>query len=114
MNQNKNPNILKIKTMNPLIAGIINSIPAIVNTAGSLLKNKKNKDEKTSLLLPSFAPDIHNIANGLELSSKTVIGYGLGGYIIYYALSHEPVNLYILGIGAAVAIATTIAKVFEK
>ena len=38
----------------------------------------------------------------------------MAGYIIYYALSHEPVNLYILGIGAAVAIATTIAKVFEK
>src|SRR3990172_6904773 len=96
---------------NPFLAGLANILPGVVNTIFSLIKNKKNKDERTSLLLPAFAPDIHNIADGLELSSKTVIGYGLGGYIIYYAIAHEPVNLYILAIGATVAIATTIAKI---
>src|SRR3989304_3110269 len=100
--------------MTPIIAGIINILPGAINTLGSLIKNKKNKDEKTSLLLPNFAPDIHNIADGLELSSKTIIGYGLGGYIIYYALSHEPLNIYVLTIGAVVAIATTVAKGLEK
>ena len=100
--------------MNPLIAGLINSVPGIVNTIGSIVKNKKNKDEKTNALLPSFAPDKHNIADGLELSSKVVVGYGLGGFIIYYALSHDPLNIYVLSIGAAVAVATTIAKVLEK
>ena len=100
--------------MTPVIAGLINIIPGLVNTVGSLIKNKKNKDERTSLLLPPFIKDAHNIADGLELSSKVVVGYGLGGFIIYYAITHEPVNLYILAIGAAVAIATTIAKVIEK
>ena len=101
--------------MTPIIAGLINIIPGFVNTVGSLIKNKKNKNENTSALLPSFTKDDpHGISEGLELSSKTVIGYGLGGFIIYYALTHEPVNIYILAIGAAVAIATTVAKVLEK
>ena len=100
--------------MTPIIAGIINLLPGAINTLGSLIKNKKNKDEKTNALLPSFAPDKHNIADGLELSSKVVVGYGLGGFIIYYALSHDPLNIYVLSIGAAVAVATTIAKVLEK
>lgn len=100
--------------MIPVISGLINIIPGVINTVGSLIKNKKNKDEATDALLPAFVKDDHNIADGLELSSKTVVGYGIGGFIIYYAMSHEPVNLYILGIGAAIAITTTIAKAIEK
>lgn len=100
--------------MNPILSGLINIIPGIINTVGSLIREKKNNDPKTNALLPAFVEDKNNIADGLEVSSKTVIGYGVGGAIVYYALQHEPLNLYVLAIGAAVVIATTIAKALEK
>ncbi len=96
------------------IAGLVNLLPAVVNTVGSLFKNKKNSNDKSKALLPALMKDEHGIADGLELSSKVVGGFGLGGYIIYYALSHEPLNLYVLIIGASIVVATIVVKVFEK
>ena|SRR3990167_1524856 len=102
---------------NPLLAGIVNLIPAIVNTVGSIVKNKKNKDEGSTQLLPALMPDAHNIAKGLELSSKVVVGYGIGGTMISYALSQDLAqrqNLIVMILGSVLVAITTIMKVFEK
>jgi len=103
---------------NPLLAGIVNMIPAVVNTVGSLVKNKKNKDAATANIMPALMPDAHNIANGIELSSKVVVGYGVAGTIITWALTKpfvcEAYNLYALGLGVLLIAITSIAKVFEK
>ncbi len=103
--------------MNPLIAGIINSVPAVVNTVGSLFRNKKNDRLSSSSLLPAFVEDKNDFAKGLELSSKVIVGYGLGGTIVMYALSKDlsqKHNLIILGLGVGLVAITTIAKAFEK
>lgn len=103
--------------MIPFFAGLINIIPGVVNTVGNLIKDKKRAKAETSRILPAFVKDGHNIADGLELSSKVVFGYGLGGVVIAYALSQDlslTHNLIILGVGALIAIATTIAKALEK
>jgi len=104
------------KKANPLLAGLVNLLPAVVNTVGSIIKNKKNKKGETSTVLPPFMPDEHNIAAGLELSSKAVVGYGLGGIIVTYALGHmqDPNGFWILLIGATLVAITTVVKVFEK
>lgn len=102
---------------NPLLAGVINLLPGIVNTVGSLIKNKKNKEASTAQLLPALMPDAHNIAGGLELSSKAVVGYGLGGAIVMYALStdlSQRNNLIVFLAGVALVCVTTIAKAIEK
>lgn len=103
--------------MAPLFAGLINLIPGIVNSVGHLIKDKKRATQATSKILPAFTKDEHNIADGIELSSKTIFGYGLGGIVITYALSQDlsqKHNLIILGIGALIAIGTTVAKALEK
>ena len=103
--------------MNPLLAGLINIIPGVVNSVGHLIKDKKEATVETTKILPAFVKDVHNIADGIELSSKTVIGYGLGGVVITYALSQDlsqKHNLIILGVGALMVISTTIAKALEK
>jgi len=100
--------------MNPLLAGLINIVPGVVNTVGNIIKDKKAAKAETSKVLPAFVEDKHNIADGLDISSKTVAGYGIGGLVIYYALNHEPLNIYVLAIGAAVVIGTTIAKAIER
>ena len=103
--------------MNPIIAGIINLVPAIINTAGNIIKDKKKAKDETTRILPPFVEDAHNIADGLDVSSKTVVGYGIGGVIVMYALNSDLTNKYnliILGIGALVVIGTTVAKALEK
>ncbi|KKN74682.1 hypothetical protein LCGC14_0388840 [marine sediment metagenome] len=97
-----------------VIAGLVNVLPGIVNTVGNLIKDKKRATAETSKILPAFMEDKHNIADGLELSSKVVFGYGLGGYVIYYALTHDPLNLWVLGAGTLIAVGTTIAKALER
>ena len=113
-------NFTNFKTMNPailaLLSGIVNIIPGAVNTIGSIFRNKKNPNPKTDAIMPALAPDIHNIADGIDLSSKVVIGYGLGGTIVAYALAQpmSKLSVIILAIGALVVAVTTVAKVFEK
>lgn len=106
----------KEKQANPLLAGLVNILPAVVNTVGSLVKNKKNKDKGSSTIMPPLMPDAHNIADGLELSSKVVVGYGLGGVIVMHALGNidAPHGFHILCIGTILVAITTIAKIFEK
>ena len=105
------------KKTNPLLAGIVNMLPAIVNTVGTIFKNKKNKDKGTTSLLPALLPDAHNIAAGLELSSKAVVGYGLGGVIVMYALGKDlsqKHNLVILSLGVFLVAVTSVVKVLGK
>ncbi len=100
-----------------VIAALANLIPGVVNTIGSLVKNKKNKKAETAKLLPALMEDKHNIADGLELSSKTVFGYGIGGIVITYALSQDLSqihNLVVLCVGAVLVIGVTVAKALEK
>lgn len=102
---------------NPLVLGLINLIPGVINTVGSLIKNKKNKDANSSQLLPAFAEDPNNIASGLELSSKAVVGYGLGGVIVMFALGtdlSQRNNLIVLCAGVFLVAVTTIAKAIER
>jgi len=100
--------------MLPVFAGLINLIPGVANTILSIIREKKNTNPATSAVLPAFVADAHNIADGIELSSKAIVGYGVGGAIVYFALQQDPLNLYVLAIGAVVVIATTVAKVFDK
>lgn len=104
--------------MNPilmnLLAGIVNMVPGAVNSIASIVKDKKNAKAETSQVIPALMTDKHNIADGIDLSGKSVIGYGIGGAIITYALTHEPVSIWVLAIGAAVLIATIVAKAMQK
>lgn len=99
-----------------ILAGLINTVPAIINTFGNLVKDKKKADGETGFILPAFVEDNHNIAKGLELSSKTCIGYGAGGIIIAWAIT-IPDPLYSMigvGIGALTVIGVTLAKALER
>ena len=100
----------------PLLAGLINTVPAIINTFGNLVKDKKKANEETESILPAFVQDNHNIAKGLELSSKTCIGYGAGGVIIAWAITiSDPLYSMIgVGIGALTVIGVTLAKALER
>ena len=106
--------------MAPIFAGLINIIPGVINTVGNLIKDKKRAKEETSTILPAFVKDNHNIADGLELSSKVVVGYGVGGLVIMAGLkmvvvaTTAKIGAIVLGIGALIAIATTVAKALEK
>ena len=99
-----------------LLAGLINSVPGIINTVGNLVKDKKKAKEETESILPSFVEDNHNIAKGLELSSKTIIGYGVGGVIISWAMTiSDPLYSIIgVGIGALTVVGVTWAKSLER
>lgn len=100
--------------MAPLLAGLVNILPGVVNSVGKLVIDKNKATQETKNIMPALIKDEHNIADGIELSSKTVFGYGLGGAIVFYALQADPINLWVLGIGAAVAVGTTLAKALEK
>lgn len=106
--------------MAPIFAGLINLIPGVINSVGHLIKDKKRAKEETSKILPAFTKDIDNIADGIELSSKTIFGYGLSGVVIMAGLKMVVVSatattgLWVLGIGALIAVGTTIAKALEK
>ncbi len=110
------------KKKNPLLLGLVNVIPGIINTIGNLVKDKKRSTGGTTSILPAFAKDCDNpaieqIANGLQLSSKIVFGYGFGGMIILHSLTQDLSqwqNLVVLGIGALVNVGTSIAKAIDK
>lgn len=99
-----------------LLSGLINIVPGIVNTILSIGREKKKSNSETESLLPAFAEDNHNIAKGLELSSKTCIGYGVGGMIIYWAMSvADPLYSIIgVGIGALTVVGVTLAKALDR
>lgn len=98
------------------IAGLINLVPGIINTIASVAREKKKSNSETESLLPAFVEDNHNIAKGLELSSKTILGFGTGGVIIYWAMSiADPLYSMIgVGIGALTVIGVTMAKALER
>ena len=100
----------------PIIAGLVNLIPGLINTVGSLIKDKKKSNSETESILPAFMEDSYNIAKGLELSSKTCVGYGVGGIIIYWAMSvANPLYSIIgVGIGALTVVGVTLAKALER
>ena len=100
----------------PIIAGLVNLIPGLINTVGNLVKDKKKSNSETESILPAFMEDNHNIAKGLELSSKTCIGYGAGGIIIAWAITiSDPLYSIIgVGIGALTIVGVTIAKALER
>ncbi len=102
--------------MSPLIAGLINIVPGIANTILSIGREKNKSNSETESLLPAFVEDNHNIAKGLELSSKTCVGYGVGGIIIYWAMSvGDPLYSIIgVGIGALTVVGVTLAKALER
>ena len=99
-----------------VLAGLVNLIPGIINTIGNLVKDKKKSNSETESILPAFMEDNHNIAKGLELSSKTCIGYGAGGVIIIWAMSMaDPLYSIIgVGIGALTIVGVTLAKALER
>ena len=99
-----------------LLAGLINIVPGIANTLLSTIREKKKSNSETESLLPAFVQDNHNIAKGLELSSKTCIGYGTGGVIIAWAITiSDPLYSMIgVGIGALTVIGVTLAKALER
>lgn len=99
-----------------ILAGLINTVPGLINTFGNLIKDKKKSNSETESILPAFVEDNHNIAKGLELSSKTCVGYGVGGMIIYWAMSMaDPLYSIIgVGIGALTVVGVTLAKALER
>ena len=99
-----------------VLAGLINIVPGLINTALSLGREKKKSISETESLLPAFVEDNHNIAKGLELSSKTCIGYGAGGVIIMWAMSMADPLYSIIGvsIGALTIVGVTLAKALER
>jgi len=99
-----------------VVAGLINIIPGIANTILSIGREKKKSTSETESLLPAFVEDNHNIAKGLELSSKTCIGYGAGGVIIMWAMAiGDPLHSMIgVGIGALTVVGVTLAKALER
>ena len=102
--------------VSPIIAGLVNLVPGLINTFGNLIKDKKKSNSETESWLPAFMEDNHNIAKGLELSSKTCIGYGAGGVIIMWAMSvGDPLYSMIgVGIGALTVVGVTMAKALER
>jgi len=103
--------------MIPIIPNLINLLPGVVNTIGNIFKDKKKAKDDTSSLMAPLMADAANVAKGVELSSKSIMGYGLGSMIVMYALKQDlsqKHNLIILGLGAGLVAITTIMKVFEK
>lgn len=99
-----------------ILAGAINLTPGLINTVLSIGKEKKKNSSETESLLPAFVEDNHNIAKGLELSSKTIIGFGAGGFIIAWAMAiGDPLYSIIgVGIGALTVVGVTLAKALER
>lgn len=102
--------------MIPVLAGLANLIPGIVNTITSIVREKKKSNSETESLLPAFVKDDYNIAKGLELSSKTIIGFGAGGFIVVWAMSIGDLlySMIGVGIGALTIIGVTMAKALER
>lgn len=99
-----------------VVAALVNVIPGVINSVANIFKDKKKSKEGASLV-PPLMSGADEIAKGIELSSKSVMGYGLGGVIISYALAtdlSQRHNLIIFLAGCLVVCVTTIAKVFEK
>ena len=94
------------------VNGLINLIPGVVNTFGNLVKDKKKMTKETEHLLPPLLEDKDNVASGLMLSSKAVVGYGLAGIVVMAGLSTG--DWKVLAIGATILIVTTLAKAFGK
>ena len=92
---------------NPLLAGIISAIPAVINTVGSLIRDKrKNKEGETDV-----TNVIHeDIASGVSLSSKRIMNITGTGIIITFALSSMAadgltrLNVIILALGVAYSV----------
>ena len=103
-------------TIPAVLAGLINIVPGIANTVLSIVREKKKSNSETESLLPAFVEDNHSIAKGLELSSKSIIGFGAGGFIIAWAMAlGDPLYSIIgVGIGAVTVIGVTLAKALER
>ena len=92
---------------NPLLAGIISAIPAVINTVWSLIRDKrKNKEGETDV-----TNVIHeDIASGVSLSSKRIMNIAGTGIIITFALSSMQadgltrLNVIILALGVAYSV----------
>jgi len=105
------------KKKNPAIfAALINVIPGAINSVAKIFTDKKKRKEN-ELLVPPFVEDVAGIANGLTLSSKSVVGYGLGGVIVMFAMKLDLTqthNLVVFCSGVFLVAVTTIAKAFER
>lgn len=92
---------------NPLLA-ILAVVPAIANTVGSLIKDKKK--DPTTAIQPAGTEFVHEaIDKGIQLSSKRVMNLLGTGVIVTFAITNmstngiNKMNLCVLAIGAGYA-----------
>ena len=91
---------------NPLLAGIISAIPAVINTVGSLIRDKRKSKEGETDVTNVIHEDI---ASGVSLSSKRIMNIAGTGIIITFALSSMAggltrLNVIILALGIAYSV----------